>query len=94
MTNRQWFRTGVVSSIFLAVCCVTPILFIAITAVGLSAVAGWLDVVLIPALVVSLGLTDLANDNELSEPERSKALILRAARLRSMAHELDVAART
>ncbi len=46
------------------------------------------------ARVVSLGLTDLANDNELSEPERSKALILRAARLRSMAHELDVAART
>ncbi len=57
MTHRQWFRTGVVSSVFLAVCCVTPILFIAITAVGLSAVAGWLDVVLIPAFVVSMGLT-------------------------------------
>jgi mercuric ion transport protein len=55
MTNRQWFRTGVVSSVLLALCCVTPILFIAITAVGLS--AGWLDFVLIPALVVSMVLT-------------------------------------
>ncbi len=57
MTSRQWFRTGAVSSVLLALCCVTPILFIAITAVGLSAVAGWLDFVLIPALVVSVGLT-------------------------------------
>lgn len=57
LSNRQWFRTGAASSVLLALCCVTPILFIAITAVGLSAVAGWLDVVLIPALVVSLGLT-------------------------------------
>ena len=57
MSNRQLFRTGVVSSVLLALCCVTPILFIAITAVGLSAVAGWLDVVLIPALVISIVLT-------------------------------------
>lgn len=46
------------------------------------------------ARVVSLGLVELANENELSEPERSEALILRAARLRSMAQELDLAART
>lgn len=57
MNSPQWFRTGVVSSVLLALCCVTPVLFIAITAVGLSALAGWLDFVLIPALVVSMGLT-------------------------------------
>jgi mercuric ion transport protein len=56
MTRRQWFHIGLVSSILLALCGVTPILFIALTAVGLSAVARCLDVVLIPALV-STGLT-------------------------------------
>lgn len=48
------------ASVVLALCCVTPVLFILLTAVGLSALAGWLDYVLIPALVVSIALTFVA----------------------------------
>ncbi|WP_418316243.1 mercury resistance system transport protein MerF [Piscinibacter sakaiensis] len=57
MNDRQWLRTGIVASIVLAICCVTPVLFIAMSAVGLAAWAGWLDVVLIPAFLASLALT-------------------------------------
>lgn len=60
MNNRRWLRTGVVTSVLLALCCVTPILFIAVTALGLSVLAGWLDYVLIPAFVASVLLTYLA----------------------------------
>jgi mercuric ion transport protein len=57
MNNRSLFRTGVVGSVVLAICCVTPVLFLAFVAVGLSAWTGWLDIVLIPALVLCLALT-------------------------------------
>jgi len=40
-----------------AICCFTPVLVIALSAVGLSAWLGWLDYVLLPALAVFLGLT-------------------------------------
>jgi mercuric ion transport protein len=38
-------------------CCLTPILAILLGAVGLSALVGWLDYVLLPILVVFLGIT-------------------------------------
>lgn len=57
MNNRRWLHTGIAASIVLAICCVTPLLFIAMTAVGLAAWAGWLDIVLIPAFLASLALT-------------------------------------
>ncbi|MCZ6454967.1 MAG: mercury resistance system transport protein MerF, partial [Alphaproteobacteria bacterium] len=40
-----------------AVCCFTPALVILVTAVGLSAVIGYLDYVLFPALAFFLALT-------------------------------------
>lgn len=60
MNHRQWFGTGVLASVVLALCCFTPILIILIGALGLSALAGWLDVVLIPALLASIALTFVA----------------------------------
>jgi mercuric ion transport protein len=39
-----------------ALCCFTPVLTILLAAVGLGAIAGYLDYVLIPALVVFAGL--------------------------------------
>ncbi len=48
-------RLGIVSSVIAALCCFTPILVVVLSAIGLGWVAGYLDVVLLPALAVSLG---------------------------------------
>lgn len=56
MNNRALFRTGVIGAVVAALCCATPILGIALGAIGLSALAAKADYVLIPVLVASLGL--------------------------------------
>ena len=50
-------RTGIVGAVVAALCCFTPVLVILLGAVGLSALTGYLDVVLIPALAFFVGLT-------------------------------------
>ena len=57
MKDATILKTGIIGSIIAAVCCATPILVIALGAVGLSAWLGWIDFVLLPALAVFLGLT-------------------------------------
>jgi mercuric ion transport protein len=60
MNNRTLLRTGIAGSVIAAVCCATPILAILLAALGLSAWAGWLDYVLVPALAVFVGITTYA----------------------------------
>lgn len=50
-------RIGVVGTVLVAVCCFTPILVILLGVVGLSALIGYLDYVLLPALIAFIGLT-------------------------------------
>lgn len=50
-------RMGVIGIVILALCCFTPVLVVLLGIVGLSALTGWLDVVLLPALAVFVGLT-------------------------------------
>jgi len=50
----------IVGSAIVALCCVTPILVIALGALGFAAIVGWLDLVLFPMLAVFLGLTGYA----------------------------------
>ncbi|QKE40276.1 MAG: mercury resistance system transport protein MerF [Ferrovum myxofaciens] len=57
MDNRTLIKTGVAGSVIAVLCCSTPILVILLGALGLSAWAGWLDYVLMPALVVFVGIT-------------------------------------
>ena len=57
MKDATILKTGVIGSIIAALCCFTPILVIALGAVGLSAWLGWIDYVLLPALVLFLGIT-------------------------------------
>lgn len=57
MDNRTLLKTGIAGSVIAARCCATPVLVIALGVVGLSAWAGWLDYVLIPALVIFVGIT-------------------------------------
>jgi mercuric ion transport protein len=56
MNDATLIKTGAIGSAVAAVCCATPVLAIALGAVGLSAWAGYLDYVLLPILAVSLGL--------------------------------------
>lgn len=57
MNDRSLLRIGAFGAVIAALCCFTPLLVILLGAVGLSAIVGWLDYVLLPALVVFLGIT-------------------------------------
>ena len=57
MDNRTLIKTGLVGSVIAVLCCSTPILVILLGALGLSAWAGWMDKVLMPALAIFVGIT-------------------------------------
>ncbi len=47
--NRR-YRAGIIGAVVAAVCCFTPVLVVLVTVVGWSAIVGYLDYVLFPAL--------------------------------------------
>ena len=53
-------RTGIIGALFTALCCFTPLLVWILGALGLGAVAAWLDIVLIPMLIFFIGLIGVA----------------------------------
>lgn len=55
--NDRLLRVGITGTVIAALCCFTPILVVLLGVVGLSALAGWLDFVLLPALAVFAGIT-------------------------------------
>lgn len=57
MKDATILKTGFAGSVIVALCCFTPALVILLGAVGLSAWLGWIDYVLLPALVAFLVLT-------------------------------------
>lgn len=57
MKDSTILKTGIVGSIIVAICCFTLVLVLLLGAIGLSAWLGWLDYVLLPALIVFLGIT-------------------------------------
>lgn len=54
--NNKLLKTGIIGAAISAVCCVTPILVILFSTVGLSALTGYLDYVLFPALAIFLAI--------------------------------------
>lgn len=54
---KTLITVGVVGTVVAALCCFTPVLFLLLGAIGLSALTGYLDYVLLPALAVFVGLT-------------------------------------
>lgn len=60
MNDRALLRTGIIGTLIAVVCCFTPVLVVLLGAVGLSAWLGWLDYVLLPALVLFLAVTAYA----------------------------------
>ena len=57
MTNNTLLKTGVVGTVVAALCCFTPLLVVLLGALGLSALVGYLDFVLLPALAFFVLLT-------------------------------------
>ena len=57
MSDKALLKTGIIGTVIAALCCFTPLLVVLFGAVGLSAVVGYLDVVLLPALVIFVGIT-------------------------------------
>ncbi|MDF0751543.1 mercury resistance system transport protein MerF [Marinobacter sp. 71-i] len=54
---KTLLRFSLIGTVIVALCCFTPILVILLGVVGLSAITGYLDFVLLPALAIFLGLT-------------------------------------
>lgn len=56
MKDATILKTGVIGTVVAAICCATPVLVIALGAIGLSAWIGWLDYVLLPSLAIFMGI--------------------------------------
>jgi len=56
-TDTRLLKFGVAGTVFAALCCFTPFLVVLLGIVGLSAVVGYLDIVLFPALGLFVALT-------------------------------------
>jgi mercuric ion transport protein len=56
-SERRLLITGIAGTIIAALCCFTPVLAVLLGLVGLSALLGWFDLVLFPALAFFIGLT-------------------------------------
>lgn len=55
--NDRLLKMGIVGTVIIALCCFTPVLVVLFAVVGLSAVVGYLDYVLFPALAVFVLIT-------------------------------------
>ncbi|MFW8635865.1 mercury resistance system transport protein MerF [Cribrihabitans pelagius] len=55
--NDRLLKYGLIGTVLVALCCFTPVLVVLFGAVGLSALLGWLDIVLLPTLAVFIGIT-------------------------------------
>lgn len=56
-TPKNLLRVSVVGTVLVALCCFTPILVVLLGTLGLAALTGYLDYVLLPALAFFIGLT-------------------------------------
>jgi mercuric ion transport protein len=54
--GNRLITTGIIGSITAVICCFTPALVVLLSALGLAAVIGYLDYVLLPAMAILLGL--------------------------------------
>lgn len=55
--NDKLLKLGLIGTVIAALCCFTPVLVVLFGAVGLSAIVGYLDYVLLPALAVFVVIT-------------------------------------
>ena len=60
MRHESLLKIGIAGTILAAICCFTPALVLLLGAIGLTALLGWLDVVLLPTLLLFLLITGYA----------------------------------
>lgn len=60
MKPKAALIASLTGTVVVALCCFTPVLVILLGAVGLSAVVGYLDYILLPALGILVALTVLS----------------------------------
>jgi len=60
MTPRGQLYASIAGTVAVAVCCFTPILVVALAAIGLAALTPYLDLVLLPALAILIVVTGLS----------------------------------
>ncbi len=60
MENRKLLRIGGIGTVVTAVCCFTPILVVALSALGLVGTIAYLDMVLFPMLFMFILLLSVA----------------------------------
>jgi len=60
MKNTTLLKTSIIGTALVALCCFTPVLVVLLAALGLSALTGYLDMVLLPALAIFIALTAYA----------------------------------
>ena len=69
MNNNSLLKTGIIGTVIAALCCFTPLLVILAGAVGLSAIVGYLDYVLLPALGIFIAITLFALYRRSRQPQ-------------------------
>jgi len=57
MTDSRLLQVGIIGSVIAALCCFTPVLVVLLGAIGLSALVGVLDYVLLPVLAMFIAIT-------------------------------------
>jgi len=57
MSSKKLITVGIFGTIIAALCCFTPVLVILFGAIGLAAMVGYLDYVLLPSLAFFVALT-------------------------------------
>ena len=57
LKNSTLLRFGIGGALIAALCCFTPILVVLLGVIGLGALTGYLDYVLLPALVIFVCIT-------------------------------------
>ncbi len=57
MNDKSLLKVGIIGTVTAALCCFTPVLVVLFGVVGLSALVGYLDYVLFPALGIFILLT-------------------------------------
>jgi hypothetical protein len=55
--SNRLLSAGIIGAVVAALCCFTPVLVLLLGAIGLGALTGYLDYVLLPALAFFVGLT-------------------------------------
>jgi mercuric ion transport protein len=70
--GKRLITTGIVGSIIAVICCLTPALVALLSALGLAALIGYLDYVLLPAMAIFLGLIGYGWWIKSRHPEESK----------------------